>query len=99
MAGVTDWFAESFRNEFEKQASAMGRFNLAIFGKTGVGKSTLVNAVFGEEVARTGIGQPVTRGSHLYVDRIGHLGIVDTQGLEVGRDSKEILSELDKAMK
>ena len=98
MAGSTDWFRDSFRAEYDKQNAAIGRFNLAIFGKTGVGKSTLINAIFGEEVARTGIGEPVTRGSHLYLDKIGHLGIVDTQGLEVGKDNKEILSELDKAM-
>src|SRR5215203_5072291 len=94
MAGSRD----SFRTEYEKQNAAIGRFNLAIFGKTGVGKSTLINAIFGEEVARTGIGEPVTRSSHLYLDKIGHLGIVDTQGLEVGKDNKQILSELDKAM-
>jgi predicted GTPase len=98
MASGPDWFRDSFRAEYDKQDAALGRFNLAIFGKTGVGKSTLINAIFGEEVARTGIGEPVTRGSHLYLDKIGHLGIVDTQGLEVGRDSKEILSELAKAM-
>ncbi len=98
MAGSTDWFKESFRAEYDKQNAAIGRFNLAIFGKTGVGKSTLINAIFGEQVARTGIGDPVTRGSHLYVDKIGHLGIVDTQGLEVGKDDREILSELNKAM-
>ena len=98
MAGSTDWFRDSFRTEYEKQNAAIGRFNLAIFGKTGVGKSTLINAIFGEEVARTGIGEPVTRGSHLYLDKIGHLGIVDTQGLEVGKDNKAILSDLDKAM-
>ena len=99
MAGGTDWFKDSFRQEYHKQSAAIGRFNLAIFGKTGVGKSTLVNAIFGEEVAKTGIGEPVTRGSHLYLDRIGYLGIVDTQGLEVGKDNKEILSELGKAMR
>ena len=98
MAGSTDWFRDSFRTEYEKQNAAIGRFNLAIFGKTGVGKSTLINAIFGEEVARTGIGEPVTRGSHLYLDKVGHLGIVDTQGLEVGKDNKQILSELYKAM-
>ncbi len=98
MASSPDWFRDSFRSEYDKQDAALGRFTLAIFGKTGVGKSTLINAIFGEEVARTGIGEPVTRGSHLYLDKIGHLGIVDTQGLEVGRDSKEILSELGKAM-
>ncbi|MCW2810516.1 MAG: hypothetical protein JWP61_974 [Friedmanniella sp.] len=99
MAGGTDWFKESFRGEYDRANAAVGRFNLALFGKTGVGKSTLVNAIFGEEVARTGIGAPVTKGSHLYLDKIGFLGLVDTQGLEVGKDNKEILSELDKAMR
>ena len=98
MAG-TDWFRESFRHEFDQQSVAMGRFNLVIFGKTGVGKSTLVNAIFGDEVARTGIGEPVTRGSHLYLDKVGHLGIVDTQGLEVGKDNKEIIADLNSVMK
>ncbi len=97
MAG-TDWFRDSFRTEFEKQSAAMGRFNLAIFGKTGVGKSTLINAIFGEEVARTGIGEPVTQGSHLYLDKVGHLGIIDTAGLEIGKDNKQILDELNRAV-
>src|ERR671916_577424 len=99
MAAGQDWFRDSFRAEYDKQDAALGRFNLAIFGKTGVGKSTLINAIFGEEVARTGIGEPVTKGSHLYLDKVGHLGIVDTQGLEVGRDDKAIIAELDKAIK
>ena len=99
MAEGKDWFRDSFREQWEGQNAAIGRFNLAIFDKTGVGKWTLITAICGEEVARTGIGEPVTRGSRLYVDKIGHLGIVDTQGLEVGRDNKEILAELSKAMK
>jgi len=98
MAG-TDWFRESFRHEFDRQSAAIGRFNLVIFGKTGVGKSTLINAIFGQDVAQTGIGEPVTRGSSLYLDQVGYLGIVDTQGLEVGKDNREILSDLNAAIK
>jgi uncharacterized protein (DUF697 family)/predicted GTPase len=99
VAGPNDWLKDSFRTEFDKQSSALGRFNLAIFGKTGVGKSTLINAIFGEEVARTGIGEPVTKGSHIYLDRIGHLGIIDTQGVEIGRNNKEILADLNEVIK
>ena len=61
---MTQWFTESFRAEFEKQAEQIGRINLAVFGKTGVGKSTLVNAIFGEPVAVTGIGSAATLRSH-----------------------------------
>ena len=96
---MTQWFTESFRAEFDTQLDQLGRVNIAIFGKTGVGKSTLVNAIFGEPVAATGIGAPVTGGSHLYLDRRGTLGVVDTRGLEIGRDDAEILKEVTKVVK
>lgn len=95
---MADWFTESFRAEFDRQAALIGRFNLAIFGKTGVGKSTLVNAIFGHQVAATGIGLPVTQGSHLYVDQRGTLGLIDTAGLEIGRDDKALLTDLTKVV-
>lgn len=96
---MSDWFTDSLREQWDRQAEILGRFTLAIFGKTGVGKSTLLNAVFGSPVAATGIGEPVTRDSHLYLDRRGQLGVVDTQGLEIGRDDKAIRADLDKMVK
>ena len=41
-------------------ATRAGRVNILVAGKTGVGKSTLINAVFRGELARTGAGKPVT---------------------------------------
>ncbi len=96
---MTQWFTESFRAEFAKQEAELGRVNIGVFGKTGVGKSTLVNAIFGEPVAATGIGAPVTHGSHLYLDKRGSLGVIDTHGLELGRDDDQIIKELTKAVK
>jgi uncharacterized protein (DUF697 family)/GTP-binding protein EngB required for normal cell division len=78
------------------ELKALGRFNLAIYGKSGVGKSTLINAVFGEEVAATGIGRPVTRESKLHVHHSHAFGLYDTKGLEVGKDNAAILAELRK---
>lgn len=71
-----------------------GRFNLALFGPTGVGKSTLINAVFGVRLAATGVGQPITKGSHLYRQQTSTIGILDTQGLEVGQHDAEVLHDL-----
>ena len=84
------------KEEWSKEAKKIGRFNLAVLGKTGVGKSTLVNAIFGEEVAETGIGKPVTEGSHLYLTRSGALGLYDTRGLEIGSSTAELLHELSE---
>lgn len=78
--------AEAARAMFvEASADAQnryGRFNLAIIGGTGVGKSSLVNAVFGREHARVGKGLPVTSGVHYYSDQ--SLGIWDFEGFEIG---------------
>ncbi|MHA7292464.1 GTPase family protein [Arthrobacter sp. HLT1-21] len=62
--------------------SRYGRFNLAVVGGTGVGKSSLVNAVFGRDLARVGKGLPVTRGVHYFHD--DSLGIWDLEGFEIG---------------
>jgi uncharacterized protein (DUF697 family)/GTP-binding protein EngB required for normal cell division len=95
MAKPTDeWFGQAFGKAWKDKAEEIGRFNLAIFGKTGVGKSTLVNAIFGAEIAKTGIGEPVTRAEHLYLHQSGSLGVLDTRGLEVGRDNATLIAEL-----
>ena len=38
----------------------LSTLNIIVAGKTGVGKSTLINAVFKDELAETGMGRPVT---------------------------------------
>lgn len=94
MTDETLSFEQQFREKYQEQAEKAGRFNLAVFGKTGVGKSTLINAVFGEDVAPTGIGEPVTMENHLYMHRAGFFGLLDTRGLEIGVDTNAIIKEL-----
>ncbi len=84
-----------YREEYAHALNALGRFNLAIFGKTGTGKSTLVNAIFGEDVAAVGTGRPVTTGLDYYVHPNGVLGIYDSRGFETGEAGDRILAALE----
>ncbi|WP_285104063.1 DUF697 domain-containing protein [Promicromonospora sp. MEB111] len=68
----------------KSERDRIGRFNLVVVGGTGVGKSTLVNAVFGEDLAETGIGLPVTKGINYYTNADKSLGIWDFEGFEIG---------------
>ena len=42
----------------------LAQLNVLIIGKTGVGKSTLVNSIFGESITEEGLGKPVTQKIH-----------------------------------
>lgn len=58
------------------------RTNVAVIGATGVGKSTLINAVVGSEQASAGIGAPVTKGLWFYETPDSRLGLYDFEGAE-----------------
>lgn len=85
-----------YREEYAQALNALGRFNLAIFGKTGTGKSTLVNAIFGDDVAAVGTGRPVTTGLDYYVHPGGVLGVYDSRGFETGEAGDRILQALEE---
>lgn len=85
-----------FEQRLAEAFAALGTFNLAVFGKTGVGKSTLVNAIFGRDVARTGLGKPVTKGLVYYRHQDGFLGVYDSEGFETGTAGNVILDGLHR---
>ena len=57
--------------------------NIMVAGITGTGKSTLINAVFGAELAATGTGRPVTEHIDEYENEGIPIHIWDTVGLEL----------------
>ncbi len=48
--------------------------NILLIGAIGVGKSSLINGLFGQEIAKAGTGKPVTQHLEKYVD--GEKGLV-----------------------
>ena len=70
-----------------------GHANVLIAGRTGVGKSTLINGVFHGDFATTGQGRPVTTETREYTKLGVPLSLFDSRGLELAEFDK-ILAEL-----
>jgi len=70
-----------------------GRVNILVAGKTGVGKSTLINSVFQGDLATTGQGRPVTQNTREIKKEGIPVSIFDTRGLELEK-FRETLKEL-----
>jgi uncharacterized protein (DUF697 family)/GTP-binding protein EngB required for normal cell division len=83
-----------FFSKVEEEKQKLGRVNILIAGKTGVGKSTLINAIFGENVATTGAGRPVTEEIKWYEPVGLPVRLCDTKGLELA-DFRKILADLE----
>lgn len=60
--------------------------NILICGATGAGKSSVVNYVFGENLAQIGHGVPVTRGITRYQREDTGVVLYDTEGYEIGTE-------------
>ncbi len=86
---------DDMMNRTEKEIKNIKPISILLIGKTGVGKSTLINNVFRENLAETGIGRPITK----HLRRITKEGVpvvlYDTRGLELNSEAqKEVLKEI-----
>ena len=92
--------SEKILNNYYKKSN---HFNIITIGKTGIGKSTLINGIFEykeNEGAKTGNGKPITQEYAEYMSpkRKG-LRIIDSRGIEMGKydinaafkDTKELI--------
>lgn len=91
-----------FRDGISQALRGKARLNVMLAGRVGVGKSTLVNAIFDEPIAPTGIGSSVTQCIRRYTRPYLPISVYDTPGIELGIGTELIaetyLSEIKKQM-
>ena len=89
---------ELLETKVEEAMRDLGRVNILIAGKTGSGKTTLVNAVFGAKVGETGVGGPVTQEIIWHEPPGLPIRLCDTRGLEVAA-FEETLAAIEQEIK
>ena len=86
MENLNDLLNDAISNAITER----GHINILIAGRSGVGKSTLINSVFQSNFAETGQGKPVTQNTREIKKDGVPLTILDTRGLEMNEFSKTI---------
>ncbi len=74
------------------------KMNVLLMGATGVGKSSLINALFGKEIAKAGVGKPITQHLEKYIDEQKGLILWDTKGIE-DKDYHDTMQSIKKKWK
>ncbi|EJB47391.1 GTPase [Helicobacter pylori] len=62
-----------------------------------MGKSSIINALFGEEIAKAGVGKPITQHLEKYIDEQKGLILWDTKGIE-DKDYHDTMQSIKKEM-
>ena len=63
---VLDNLKNDIKEIISKKSSVVNHLNILLLGPSGVGKSTLINAIYKEEICKTGKGMPCTQGEPKY---------------------------------
>lgn len=91
-----DEAAERFADGWKTLHDLVPRFNLAVLGNTGAGKSSLVNAIFGDVRAEVGVGAPVTQEVKPHDNEAGTLRLYDFPGFELGKHGRDPVAIIKK---
>lgn len=91
----TDQVAQQCIDAINQKIKNLKKLNIMVIGKSGVGKSTLINSLFRGNFAETGLGRPVTQEIKRLEKKDYPLVIYDTPGFELsGKQQNNVKNEV-----
>lgn len=89
----TDKMAQQCIDAINDKIKNLNKLNIIVVGKSGVGKSTLINSLFRGNFAETGLGKPVTSEIRKIEKKDYPLAIYDTPGFELSNEQQNKVKE------
>lgn len=86
---------QQLEQEFNTLKDSIKRPNILVIGQTGVGKSSLINTIFSEDIAKVSNTKPETRGFHKYPSPNLPINIIDSEGYELDK-SENFKNSIDE---
>ena len=83
--GEFEYSQEKLDEELRKFQETFKKPNILVCGQTGAGKSSIVNFIFKDDVAKVSNGEPCTRDITLYKGE--DVNIFDSEGYETGKEN------------
>lgn len=89
----TDEIAKKCMDAINEKLKNLKKLNIIVVGKSGVGKSTLINSLFRDKIAETGLGRPITTEIRKIEKKDYPMAIYDTPGFELSEGQQANVKE------
>ena len=89
----TDEIAKKCMDAINEKLKSLKKLNIIVVGKSGVGKSTLINSLFRDKIAETGLGRPITTEIRKIEKKNYPMAIYDTPGFELSEGQQAKVKE------
>ena len=91
MDKINNKFSFTIKAPINTKELELKKMNFIVIGTSGVGKSTLINEIFGEKLAKEGMGTRATLESKKYESKlVPFLSVLDTPGNEINNGHRLI---------